>query len=73
MAPRPLRIFPNREAAEPSPPATNRITLRDLLPLIATAHRMNMMWLDDFLDDEVLITSDLSEVLETLRELRPSA
>ena len=51
-----------------------RVSLRDLLPLIAVAKRQRFLWLDDFLDDEVRITADLYDVLrafETCR--RPSA
>ena len=47
--------------------------LRRLLPLIALAHRHNYLWLQDFLDDEVHITSDLYEVLRSFRCYRPSA
>jgi hypothetical protein len=43
-----------------------------LLPLLALAHRQNYVWLRDFLDDEVLITADLYEVLESFRR-RPCA
>lgn len=69
-----LRIFPNREPETLfSPPAQIRVRLRDLLPLIAMAQRMNMVWLRDFLDDEVMITSDLAEVLHAYHACRPSA
>jgi hypothetical protein len=72
MAPH-LRVYstteaPNRDAQEPTVP----VTLGDLLPLLALARRKNYVWLQDFLEDEVLITSDLYEVLETFRR-RPCA
>ena len=37
------------------------------------AQRLNFIWLKDFLDDEVCITEDLHEVLQTFRGCRPSA
>ena len=70
-----LRVYPlSREAsdAEAQPP-TVRVSLGDLLPLVALAHRHNYLWLQDFLDDEVVITADLYEVLRAFRCYRPSA
>ncbi len=69
-----LRLFPAQsyataEAQEPSV----RISLRELLPLIAVAQRRNHLWLQDFLDDEVSVTPDLYEVLRAFRAYRPSA
>jgi hypothetical protein len=55
------------------PEPTVRVSLGDLLPLIALAHRQNYLWLQDFLDDEVAITDDLYEVLRAFRCYRPSA
>lgn len=71
-----LRIFPERESdtlVQQGPPATTHITLRELLPLVAMAQRLNMVWLRDFLDDEVVITGDLFEVLQAFKSCRPSA
>ena len=70
-----LRVYPlpkedlDGEGQEPSV----RVSLGDLLPLVALAHRNNYLWLQDFLDDEVAITSDLYEVLRAFRCHRPSA
>ena len=50
-----------------------RIRLGDLLPLVAMAQRLHFVWLQDFLDDEVMITPDLYEVLRAFRCTRPSA
>jgi hypothetical protein len=74
-APR-LRLFPR--SPEPSyqdyRDATVRVSLRDLLPLIALAKRQRFLWLDDFLDDEVRITADLYDVLREFNQCRrPSA
>jgi hypothetical protein len=69
-----LRVYPlSREPeAEGQSPAV-RVSVGDLLPLVALAHRHNYLWLQDFLDDEVIITPDLYEVLRAFRCTRPSA
>jgi len=70
-----LRVYP--VTAEPSggQEPTVRVSLADLLPLVALAHRNNYLWLQDFLDDEVAVTPDLYEVLRAFRcsTSRPSA
>jgi hypothetical protein len=70
-----LRVYPlSKETAQAeSQPPTVRVGLGDLLPLVALAHRNHYLWLQDFLDDEVVITSDLYEVLRAFRCTRPSA
>jgi hypothetical protein len=69
-----LRVFPtSAESSPPSPEPNVRVRLGDLLPLVALAHRHNYLWLQDFLDDEVAITSDLYEILRAFRCYRPSA
>ena len=74
MAPH-LRVFATPEEDHDSlgPPATVRVTLGELLPLLALAQRRNYVWLQDFLDDEVTITPDLYEILRSFRLYRPSA
>ena len=70
-----LRVYPvpeevsESEGQEPSV----RVSLGELLPLVALAHRHNYVWLQDFLDDEVSITADLYEILRSFRCFRPSA
>jgi hypothetical protein len=54
-------------------PSTVRVSLGDLLPLVALAQRHNYLWLRDFLDDEVRISEDLYEVLRAFQSYRPSA
>ena len=71
-----LRVFPHSH--EPSVRANSQdpaihVSLGDLLPLLAVAKRKQYVWLHDFLDDEVCITQDLQDVLETFRGVRPSA
>lgn len=71
-----LRVFPAPDEEAPfsdAPPPTVHVRLGDLLPLVALAQRHNYLWLQDFLEDEVAITSDLYEVLRAFRSYRPSA
>jgi hypothetical protein len=68
-----LRVFPGPDEETFGEPATVRVSLGDLLPLVALAQRNNYQWLRDFLDDEVCITPDLYEVMRAFRCYRPSA
>jgi hypothetical protein len=74
MAPR-LKVFNACEENDSDfvPEANVRVRLGDLLPFVAMAQRRNFLWLKDFLDDEVAITDDLYDVLQTFSEYRPSA
>jgi hypothetical protein len=69
-----LRVYHSPEETETyaGPEPTVRVSLGELLPLVALAHRHNYMWLKDFLDDEVAISSDLNEVLRAFRCYRPA-
>ena len=70
-----LRVY--RGAAEKSSDDVQqpsvRVSLSELLPIIAVAKRHNYLWLQDFLDDEVRITPDLYDVLRAFNSYRPSA
>ena len=68
-----LRVFPSTQSTDETQEANVRVSLGDLLPLVAAAHRLNYLWLQDFLDDEVAITEDLYQVLRAFRANRPSA
>jgi hypothetical protein len=70
-----LRVYPSPQDHDTvaAPAESVRVSLADLLPLVALAHRKNYLWLQDFLDDEVRISADLFEVLEAFRQHRPSA
>lgn len=73
-----LRVFrAEMDAPEPADDArldpTVRVRLGDLLPLVALAQKLNFIWLKDFLDDEVQISEDLHEVLQTFRSCKPTA
>lgn len=67
-----LRVYPESLNPEynPNQEPNVRVSLRDLLPLIAVARQNNYLWLQDFLDDEVAITSDLYEVLRAFNQYR---
>jgi hypothetical protein len=70
-----LRLYQEAEDLDvmDQPTPTVHVRLGDLLPLVALAQKMNFTWLKDFLDDEVAITDDLHEVLESFRGSRPRA
>jgi hypothetical protein len=63
-----LKLYtpPNEETTQMADPDV-RVRLGDLLPLVAAAQRLNFVWLKDFLDDEVAVTQDLYEVMQTFR------
>jgi hypothetical protein len=53
---------------------TVRVRLADLLPLLTLAKKNNYLWLQDFLNDQVTVTSDLYDVLRSFSAVRrPSA
>lgn len=70
-----LRVYsaPEEETEVESAEPRIRVQLGDLLPLVALAHRNNYLWLRDFLNDDVEITSDLYDVLQAFQDYRPSA
>ena len=71
-----LRVYPSSQGAScaTAQEPTVRVSLRDMLPLVALAQRRNYLWLQDFLDDEVTVTPDLYDVLRSFLEVRrPSA
>ncbi len=69
-----LRVYSARDTEDDNrQEPTISVSLGDLLPLVALAHRKNYLWLQDFLDDEVCITPDLYEILRAFQSHRPSA
>ena len=71
-----LRVYPETSKTQPQdrPEPTIRVSLGDLLPLLSMAKKNNNLWLQDFLDDEVSITSDLYEILRAFSYYhRPTA
>lgn len=69
-----LRVYraPEEELFD-APEPTVRVRLGELLPLITMAQKMNYLWLQDFMDDEISVTHDLHDVLQNFRGRRPSA
>jgi hypothetical protein len=69
-----LKLYdPPVEETDPRQDPDVRVQLRDLLPLVEVAKRMNYVWLKDFLDDEVAISEDLYEVMQAFRGSRPTS
>ena len=69
-----LRLYRAPEdEVEARPDPNVRVRLGDLLPVAAAAQRMNYLWLRDFLDDEVVVTDDLYEVMEAFRTNQPTS
>ncbi len=69
-----LRLYtPPEEKDEERPDPDVCVRLGDLLPLAAMAQRMNFIWLKDFLDDEVLVSHDLYDVMQAFRGSRPTS
>ncbi len=69
-----LKLYnPPIEVLAPSEDPDVRVRLRDLLPLVAVAQRLNFIWLKDFLDDEVAVSNDLYEVMQTFRASQPTS
>lgn len=55
------------------PPAAGdrvRVTLGEVLPLLADAVASNRTWLADFADDDLEISADLHDVLQAYRHFR---
>lgn len=68
-----LKLYQQPDDDSAVQPATVRVCLGDLLPILALLHRNNFAWLRDFVDDEVVITTDLYEILRTFTDRLPSA
>jgi hypothetical protein len=69
-----LRVFPQpgeqvEDISSPSIP----VRLSDLYPLLAQAYRDDFAWLRDFEKDQLLVSSDLYEVIRAFSNCRPSA
>lgn len=69
-----LRLYtPPNEEVEERPDPEVCVRLGDLLPLAAMAQRMNFIWLKDFLDDEVMVSHDLYDVMQAFQSSRPTS
>jgi hypothetical protein len=77
MAMRRLRVYTGPDLNQQTvgmleQPSENsvRISLGQVLPLLADAVVSNRTWLTDFKDDEITISSDLHDVLLAYRHFR---
>jgi len=70
-----LRVYPPPEGPDGSDAASPAVPIRlaDLYPLLAQAYQDNYVWLRDFEHDELLVSSDLFEVVRAFSDCRPSA
>jgi len=70
-----LRVYYGPRPAERGGAAPQRVTvpLGDVLPILADAQRQERAWVQDFLDDEITISSDLYEVLLAYQHYRRPA
>jgi hypothetical protein len=69
-----LRVFPPTEGeAEKSQAPEIPVRLVDLYPLLAQAYHDNYVWLRDFEEDQILVSSDLFEIVRAFAGCRPSA
>lgn len=75
MATAQLRVFPPPEDEPQDHVETPAVPIRlaDLYPLLAQAYRDNYVWLRDFEEDQLLVSSDLFEVVRAFSNCRPSA
>lgn len=74
MATARLRVFPHPDETdvESTSPAIP-VRLCDLYPLLAQAYRDNYVWLQDFEEDQLMVSNDLFEVIRAFTSCRPSA
>jgi hypothetical protein len=77
MAMRRLRVYtePDSEtvgcATLPEPNQTGvRVSLAEVLPLLADAVASDRTWLKDFADEDITVSSDLFDVLQAYRHFR---
>jgi hypothetical protein len=76
MALRKLRVYTGPDAdvttalQAAQQPNSVRVTLGEILPLLADAVASNRTWLADFEADEMTISSDLHDVLQAYRHFR---
>lgn len=75
MATARLRVFPHPDEDAPEDDHSPAVPIRlsDLYPLLAQAYRDNYVWLRDFEEDQLLVSTDLFEVVRAFADCRPSA
>jgi hypothetical protein len=68
-----LKLYvPPEGETEPRPEPEILMKLGDFLPIISVAHRLNFAWLRDFLDDEIAVSGDLYEVMQSFSRRKPT-
>ncbi len=76
MAMRRFRVYTGPEAESvgtlkvSTPEQGVRVTLGEILPILADAVSSNRTWLTDFEADELTVSSDLYDVLQAYRHFR---
>jgi hypothetical protein len=78
MGLRKLRVYngPENDAAcvalldQPLDQHNVKVTLGEILPILADAVSSDRTWLSDFAEDEITISSDLHDVLQAYRHFR---
>ena len=55
---------------QPLDPHNVKVTLGEILPILADAISSDRTWLSDFAEDEITISSDLHDVLQAYRHFR---
>jgi hypothetical protein len=76
MAMRQLRVYtePDVEtmacATLPQPEGGVRVSLGEVLPLLADAVASDRTWLRDFSDEDITVSNDLFDVLQAYRHFR---
>ena len=83
MAIRPFRIYSGPQSFDrassagqhvdvlaPAAPATVKVTLGEVLPILADAVASRRTWVSDFAADEIEISADLHDVLQAYRHFR---
>jgi hypothetical protein len=77
MAMRQLRVYTEPDVEFRSFPAVEesadtgvKVSLGEVLPLLADAVASSRTWLTDFADDEITISADLHDVLQAYRHFR---
>ena len=70
-----LRIYPRPDVMRDGDAESPGIPIRlaDLYPLLAQAFQDDFVWLRDFEEDQLLVSSDLFEVVRAFSDYRPSA
>jgi hypothetical protein len=67
-----LRLFVGEDAAPLSQPGQIPVPLAEFSRIVTDALKSNRSWLDDFRDEDVLVSPDLFEVLNAYAHLRPA-